>query len=117
MRRPAARAALAAALLALSLPAVARPAQAAPPAKPALFHVGAAVADAGSNGVPLYSGGFGASPGITASYAPLQVRAVYVSNGSHAVAMAVVDSQAWVAAYHEGTHYRIRSAREPAAAA
>src|SRR5579885_1479662 len=90
MRSSAVRALAAASLLAVSLPALAGPVHAAPEAHPALFRVGTAVEDVNPPaGVPLYSGGFGASPGITATYAPLQVRAIYVSNGRHAVEMAV----------------------------
>lgn len=117
MRRPAVRALLAAPLLILSAPALAHPVHAAPGPHPAPFRVGTAVEDVNPPpGVPLYSGGFGASPGITATYAPLQVRAIYVSNGRHAVAMAVVDSQAWFAAYQEGPDYGITYVRQQAAA-
>jgi hypothetical protein len=117
MRRSAVRALLAASLLTVAAPAVALNVHAAPGPHPALFRVGTAVEEVNPiPGVPLYSGGFGASPGITATYAPLQVRAIYVSNGHHAVAMAVVDSQAWFAAYQEGATYGITYARQQAAA-
>src|SRR6476620_2329804 len=94
--------------------ALAAPAAAAP--KPATFQVGAASESiAPIPGVPVYAGGFGASPPITATHDPIEVRAFYVSNGRHAVAMAVVDAQAWFAAYQEGPGYGISSAREAAA--
>src|SRR5438093_8741887 len=54
------------------------------------FRVGAAV-ESLRPPVPVYSGGFGASPPITKIHDPLQVRALYVSDGKHAVAFAVVD--------------------------
>lgn len=46
----------------------------------------------------------------------LQVRAFYVSAGHRAVAFAIVDSQAYFAAYQEGSDYGISSVREQAAA-
>ena len=74
--------------------------------EPATFRVGAAVASIDPDpGVPLYSGGFGYSPPVTQQYAPLEVRAFYVSNGRHAAAIAVVDSQAYFAAYQEKDQY------------
>jgi hypothetical protein len=92
---------------------------AAPAAKaaPATFLVGAAVGSIDPDpGVPLYSGGFGYSPPVTQQYAPLEVRAFYVSNGRHAAAIAVVDSQAYFAAYQEGPDFGITSVRDLASA-
>src|SRR5690349_3201350 len=105
----------------LSLPAavlaclaLAAPAAAAP--KPATFQVGAASESiAPIPGVPVYAGGFGASPPITTTHDPIEVRAFYVSNGKKAVAMATVDAQAYFAAYQEGPDYGITSVREEAA--
>jgi len=65
--------------------------------------------------MPVYSGGFGLSPPITTMHDPLEVRAVYISNGHHAVALAVVDAQAEFAAYQEGTDVGISAARQAAA--
>src|SRR4051794_37366164 len=94
--------------------ALAAPAAAAP--KPATFQVGAASESiAPIPGVPVYAGGFGASPPITSEHDPIEVRAFYVSNGKKAVAMATVDAQAYFAAYQEGPDYGITSAREQAA--
>jgi hypothetical protein len=97
-------------LLALTSPAVAAP-------KPALFRVGAATENTNPTTDPVYSGGFGLSPPIVKAHDPLEVRAFYVSNGKHAVAIAVVDAQAWFAAYQDKPDYGITSAREAAAAA
>src|SRR5882724_11220284 len=82
---------------------------------PATFRVGAATASLDPP-VPVYSGGFGMSPPITKVHDPLQVRAIYVSNGKKAVAMAVVDAQAMFGGYQEGD-FGITDARERAAAA
>lgn len=99
-----------AALLAAAAPAAAAP-------RPATFRVGAAVEsiDPKLAGVDVYAGGFGASPPIRESNDPMQVRALYVADGEHAVAMAVVDAQAFFAAYQEGPQYGIAAAREAAA--
>ena len=92
----------------------AAPAAAAP--SPAAFRVGAATESiAPLPGVPVYAGGFGASPPITTEHDPIEVRAFYVSNGRHAVAMAVVDAQAYFAAYQEGPDFGITSVRQAAA--
>lgn len=85
--------------------------------KPATFAVGAAVENTGPTTDPVYSGGFGMSDPITKEHDPLQVRAFYVSNGKHAVAIAVLDAQAYFAAYQEGPDFGITSVREQAAAA
>jgi hypothetical protein len=82
--------------------------------KPATFRVGAATESIAPN-VPVYAGGFGASPPIDTEHDPIQVRAIYVSNGTKAVAIAVVDAQAYFAAYQEGADYGITSARQQAA--
>lgn len=89
----------------LGLVVTAAPGQAArPPAAPALFRVGAAVRDINPT-EPVYAGGYGTylnAPAIRRTYAPLQVRAFYVSNGRTAIALASVDSQAWFAAVQQG---------------
>jgi hypothetical protein len=95
--------------------ALAAPAAAAP--KPALFDVGVAVRNTNPTTDPVYSGGFGLSDPITKVHDPLEVRAFYVSNGKHAVAVAVVDAQAWFAAYMDKPDYGITSVREEAAKA
>src|SRR3954470_13963075 len=86
----------------------------APGASAAGFRAGAAVASIDPP-MPVYAGGFGLSPPITRVHDPLEVRAFYVSNGTHAVAMAVVDAQAWFAAYQEGGDLGISGARDLAA--
>src|SRR4051794_24458154 len=94
----------AALILACATALVSTTAAAAAPA-PALFQVGAAKASIAPAlaGVPVYAGGFGASPPITResdpTRSPVEVRAFYVANGQKAVAIAVVDAQAYFAAY------------------
>jgi hypothetical protein len=78
------------------------------------FRAGAATASIDPP-VPVYSGGFGLSPPITKVHDPLEIRAFYVSNGKRAVAMAVVDAQAWFASYQEGGDLGISGARALAA--
>ena len=95
--------------------AAASPAAAAP--KPALFKVGAAVENTSPTTDPVYSGGFGLSDPITKTHDPLEVRSFYVSNGKRAVAVAVVDAQAWFASYMDKPDFGITAAREAAAAA
>src|SRR4051794_41184549 len=95
--------------------ALAQPAAAAP--KPAPFKVGAAAENIDPTTDPVFSGGFGLSDPITKVHDPLEVRAFYVSSGKRAVAIAVVDAQAWFAAYQDKPDYGITSAREAAAAA
>jgi PKD domain len=104
MRRAAVLAVLLFALLAASAQAAA----------PATFRAGAASASIDPP-VPVYAGGFGLSPPLTTVHDPLEVRAFYVSNGRRSVAIAVVDAQAYFAAYQEGPGYGISSAREDAA--
>src|SRR3954463_5381639 len=104
------RVALALGLVAAITPAAA--ARAAP--RPATFRVGAATASLAPP-VPVYSGGFGLSPPITTMHDPLEVRALYISNGKHAIARAVIDAQAWFAAYQEGADLGISGARQLAA--
>src|SRR5690349_2279403 len=97
--------------------ALAAPAAAAP--KPAPFRVGAAVANIDPiPGVPVYSGGFGMSPPLTDKqvHDPLEVRAIYVSNGKKGVAVATVDAQAMFASYQDGPGFGITDARQKAAA-
>jgi len=73
----------------------------------ALFHVGAAVEDISPTpGLDVYSGGFGQSPALyntneTEPNNVLNARAIYISNGSHAVAAVTVDSQGLFAAVQE----------------
>src|SRR3954468_2262640 len=101
--------------LALGLVAAITPAAGAgAAARPATFRVGAATASLAPP-MPVYSGGFGLSPPITTMHDPLEVRALYISNGRHAIALAVVDAQAWFAAYQEGADLGISGARELAA--
>lgn len=97
--------------LALLLPASAG---AAP--RPATFYVGAATLSI-KPAMPVYDGGFGESPPITVEHDPLQVRAIYVSDGRHSAAFATVDCQAEFAAYQDGPQYGITAARNDAAAA
>src|SRR4051794_22365060 len=87
--------------------------------KPAPFRVGAAVANIDPiPGVPVYSGGFGMSPPLTDKqvHDPLEVRAIYVSNGKKSVAVATVDAQAMFASYQDGPEFGITDARQKAAA-
>src|SRR3954470_7177963 len=104
MRRVLVFAVLAFALLAASAQAAA----------PATFRAGAASASIDPP-MPVYAGGFGLSPPLTTVHDPLEVRAFYVSNGKRSVAIAVVDAQAWFAAYQEGADLGISGARERAA--
>ena len=106
--------ALALALTALLL----LPAGALATAKPATFQVGAATKSIAPN-APVFAGGFGRYDALNASqqHDPLQVKAFYVERGGKAVAFAVVDCQAWFAAYQEGPGYGIADARDAAAKA
>jgi hypothetical protein len=107
---------LRAVLLVLACLALVAPAAALADPAPANFKVGAAVESIDPlPGVPVYAGGFEASPPITKVLSPLEVRAIYISNGTHAVAMATVDCQAYFAAYQEGP-YGISDVRATAAA-
>lgn len=88
-------------------------------ARPAVFEVGAAVVGTNPK-VTVYSGGFGVSPPIRPGSVigpRLSVRAMYVSNGQHAIELALVDAQAEFAAYQEGAQYGITAARVAAAKA
>ncbi len=84
--------------------------------RPALFKVGAAVRSIDPN-VPVYSGGFSLSPPITKVHDPLQVRAIYISNGHTAVAFATIDAQGYFAAYDEGPGFGATADRVDAAQA
>ncbi len=91
---------------------------AAPPGdgpQPAPFVVGAAVRSLAPP-MPVFIGGADVGPPTTRAHDPLQVRAIYISNGTHATAFAVVDSQAYFAAYQEGP-LGIADVREQAARA
>jgi hypothetical protein len=67
------------------------------PRSAAHFRVGADT-DSIDPQLPVYSGGFGLSPPIRRVADRLSTRALYVSNGRHAVAFAVVDAQGYFAA-------------------
>ena len=82
--------------------------------RPALFRVGAATASIAPP-MPVYAGGFGLSPPITTMHDPLEVRAISISHGKHAVEMATVDSQAYFAGYQEGADLGITGVRALAA--
>ena len=95
-------------VLALMASVVAPAAASAGPARPFTFRVGAAVADlTPAPGVPVYAGGFGQSPPIYGDQQlkdnGLNARAIYVSNGSHAVTMVTVDSQGIFAAVQQAS--------------
>lgn len=85
-------------------------------AKPARFQAGAVVRSLAPP-VPVYAGGFGTSPPITSQHDPLQARAMVIRNGSRAVGFAIVDAQAYFAAYQEDPRVGITAVREDAAAA
>jgi hypothetical protein len=85
-------------------------------AAPPVFQVGSAARSIDPQ-VAVYSGGFSLSPPITRVRDPLEVRAFYISNGRHAVAIAVVDSQAYFSSYQEGPDYGITAVRADAARA
>ena len=94
-------------VLATAVFAVVAPASAqATPTTPYRFNVGAAVADlTPPPGVPVYAGGFGQSPAIYGDQQlqdnGLNARAIYVSNGKHAVTLVTVDSQGIFAAVQQ----------------
>lgn len=112
-----------AALLVAALAVAAHAAQ--PPTKPALFRVGAASESVMPPAdLAVYDGGFGQGdpitgdptiPGDPGNY--LAARALYVSNGSHAVALVVVDSQGLFAAYQQDPNLGVDGMRRDAAAA
>ena len=82
-----------------------------------VFEVGAAVVGTNPK-VTVYSGGFGQSPPIKPGSVigpQLSVRAMYISNGTDAIELALVDAQAEFAAYQEGAQYGITAARVAAA--
>src|SRR5437660_1186404 len=83
-------------------------------ARPAIFHVGAAVRSTEPN-VAVFSGGFGLSPPITRMHDPLTVRAFYVAGRHHAVAFVTVDAQGYFAAYQESPKIGITDERAQAA--
>ncbi|MFN2543644.1 MAG: PKD domain-containing protein [Actinomycetota bacterium] len=94
----------------LGLALLVLPAASASQAQPVHFQVGAGAASISPDigacapaGCTVYSGGFGTSPPLTAANEAepnnkLFARAIYVSNGTHAVAMVLVDSQGLFAA-------------------
>jgi hypothetical protein len=87
-----------------------------PPHQP-VFQVGAAVVGINPK-VTVYAGGFGESPPIKPGSVigpGLSVRAMYISNGTTAVELALVDAQAEFAAYQEGPQYGLTAARTDAA--
>ncbi|MHB8594683.1 MAG: hypothetical protein ACYDB3_10215, partial [Acidimicrobiales bacterium] len=84
---------------------------------PAQFVVGTSVVNI-NPAVTTYAAGFGASPPIPPGKVigdPLSVRAMYISNGHHAIELETVDSQGEFAAYQEGANYGITYARVMAA--
>jgi hypothetical protein len=86
-------------------------------ARQPVFQVGAAVVGLNPK-VTVYSGGFGTSPPIRPGSVigpRLSARAIYLSNGHHAIAIALVDAQAEFGAYQEGPQYGISAARAAAA--
>ncbi|MHB8571352.1 MAG: PKD domain-containing protein [Candidatus Dormibacteria bacterium] len=94
-------------LVALAGALPAGPGHAAPPTR-ALFSVGSGVADlTPAPGTGVYSGGFGQGPAIygdqVMSSDPLNARAIYISNGTHAVTLVLVDSQGVFAALQEAS--------------
>lgn len=99
--------------VAAALLAAAVPAQAAGPAR---FLVGAASESiAPPSDLPIYVGGYGMDPPTTTVHDPIEVRAMFISNGRHAVAFVVADIQAMFAAYQEGPRYGTVALRERAA--
>ena len=94
-------------------------------ADPATFTVGAATKSIDPpDGVDVYPGGFGKAPALGKQHVArqLQVKAFYVERGGRAVAFAIVDCQAWFAAYQPADNgnpqpYGIADARAHAAAA
>ncbi|MFL5824822.1 MAG: hypothetical protein ACJ764_15430 [Solirubrobacteraceae bacterium] len=100
----------------MALTIVLAPAPAAQAARPALFRVGAAARSIDPS-TPVYAGGFSLSPPITRIHDPLQVRAFYVSGGSHAVAFVVIDAQGYFSGYQEGPDLGTTADRRDAARA
>jgi hypothetical protein len=89
------------------------------PARQPVFQVGAAVVGINPR-VTVYSGGFGASPPMKPGSVigpRLSARAIYISNGHHAIEIGLVDAQAEFGAYQEGPQYGISAARTAAARA
>src|SRR3954454_10231511 len=77
---------------------------------PADFSVGVARASiAPPPGLGIYAGGFGIGAPIGADKAragePIEVRAMVIANGTHAVGFVVADVQAFFPAYQEGSQY------------
>ena len=108
---------LVAVLVPLGLLPAAATAAAAPPAR---FQVGAARESIAPN-VPIYAGGFGIGDPISTVRDPvndpIEVRALYVSNGTRAVAFVVADVQAFFPAYQEGPQFGTTAIRRGAAEA
>jgi hypothetical protein len=103
-----------AAALTLALPA-ASPAK----EKPATFKVGGATASISPGEIGVWPGGMGvADRALTAADenpgSPLEVRALYVSNGEQAIAFVTADAIGWFAA-NQGSDFGVTSAREMAA--
>lgn len=96
-----------------------------PPTRPALFRVGAAAESImPPPTLAVYDGGFGQGPAITGDPTipgdpgdDLEARALYVSNGTRAVALVVVDSQGLFAAYQQDPDLGVDAMRRDAAAA
>jgi len=83
-------------------------------AAPARFWVGAASQSIAPT-VPIYVGGYGMDPPTTTVHDPIEVRAMYISNGHRAVAFVVADIQAMFPAYQEGPQYGTVPLRQQAA--
>jgi len=94
--------------------AVAALSQSAASAAPAQFQVGAASQSIAPT-VPIYVGGYGLDPPTTTVHDPIEVRAMYISNGRRAVAFVVADIQAMFPAYQEGRQYGTVPLRRQAA--
>ena len=102
-------------LLAFALPCASALADA-----PAEFSVGVARASiAPPDGLGIYAGGFGIGDPIGADKMraedPLEVRAMVIRNGSHAVGFVVADAQALFPAYQEGAEFGTAAIRAAAA--
>ena len=103
------------ALIAAAVAALLAPA-AAQAARPARFLVGAASESiAPPSDLPIYVGGYGLDAHPSPVHDPIEVRAMFISNGHQAVAFVVADIQAMFAAYQEGAQYGTVALRDQAA--
>src|SRR3954451_21499721 len=104
----------------LAVLALGAPAGAAAADGPADFSVGVARASiAPPAGLGIYAGGFGIGAPIGADRVrpddPIEVRAMVIANGTHAVGFVVADVQAFFPAYQEGSQYGTEAIRAAAA--